>query len=64
VRTPEGEIKADLTGKASGRGAYVCPAEECLRLAFKQKKFERALGKSVSEEVVSEMAGLAAQGGP
>ncbi len=30
VKTPEGEIKLDTTGKLNGRGAYVCPSKECL----------------------------------
>ena len=37
VRSPEGEISLDTTGKKSGRGAYVCPNAECLRLARKSR---------------------------
>jgi len=64
VRTPSGEIKADLTGKTPGRGAYLCPSPECFRLASRQGKFARALGKEVAEEVLSQMAVLATQGNP
>ena len=37
VQPKEGEQSADLTGKAQGRGAYVCKNEECLKLAVKNK---------------------------
>ena len=51
VRTPENEIRLDRTGKASGRGAYVCPAEECLEKAQKIRALERALEHKVDPEV-------------
>ena len=37
VKTPDGEILLDLTGKASGRGAYICNNAECLKKARKSK---------------------------
>ncbi len=43
VRTPEGEVTIDPTGKKSGRGAYTCPKVECLELALKGSMLERAL---------------------
>lgn len=43
VRTPQGEIEIDLTGKKAGRGAYLCGQASCFRLAKKNKAFERAL---------------------
>ncbi|MCL2677780.1 MAG: YlxR family protein [Clostridiales bacterium] len=51
LRTPEGEILLDATGKKSGRGAYLCPQEECLRKAMKSKSLERALKSKISEEI-------------
>ena len=51
VRSPEGEISLDLTGKKNGRGAYVCPAEECITKAVKTKSLERALEKPISDEI-------------
>lgn len=51
VRTPENEIRLDRTGKASGRGAYVCPAVECLEKAQKIRALERALEHKVDPEV-------------
>lgn len=55
VRTPEGEVVLDLTGKRSGRGAYVCPKPECLKKARKAKRFERALGCAIPDEVYERM---------
>ncbi len=43
VRTPQGEVEIDRTGKKSGRGAYLCMDEECLRKARKGKKLEKHL---------------------
>ncbi|MCL5677306.1 MAG: YlxR family protein, partial [Firmicutes bacterium] len=43
VRTPEGLVDIDTTGKKSGRGAYLCRSAECLDIAIKGKKLERAL---------------------
>ncbi len=43
VRLPDGTVQYDAKGKASGRGAYVCASEECIKLAQKRKAFERSL---------------------
>ena len=51
VRTPEGEIILDLTGKRSGRGAYVCCSSECLKKARRSKALERALEVAIPEGV-------------
>ena len=50
VRSPEGEISLDLTGKKNGRGAYVCPDKACITKAVKEKRLERALEKAISAE--------------
>ena len=42
VRSPRGEIELDVTGKREGRGAYLCPAMECLEKALKGKQLEHA----------------------
>lgn len=55
VRSPEGEISLDLTGKKNGRGAYVCPDKACITKAVKEKRLERALEKSISEEVYNKL---------
>lgn len=51
VRTPEGEILLDSTGKKSGRGAYVCPDPECLKKARRSKALERAFDTAIPPEV-------------
>lgn len=56
VRTPEGVVEIDPTGKSSGRGAYICPSRECLDLATKGKRLDKALGVAVSDEIVQKLA--------
>ena len=51
VRSPEGTISVDLRGKASGRGAYVCPDPQCLKRAIKSKGLARALDTEIPQEV-------------
>lgn len=51
VRSPEGEISIDFKGKASGRGAYVCRSETCLKKIIKAKALERAFDLQIPEEV-------------
>jgi len=51
VRTPEGEIVLDPTGKKAGRGAYMCRSEQCLTKAFKEKRLEKALKHPIGEAV-------------
>ncbi|MBS4804339.1 MAG: YlxR family protein [Clostridium sp.] len=55
VKSPEGEVSVDLTGKKSGRGAYVCKNEECLEKAFKAKRLSRNLDTQISEEVYNKL---------
>lgn len=52
VRSPEGEVTLDRTGKKAGRGAYVCFNAACLRRSLKQKQLDRALETRLSEETV------------
>ena len=51
VKTPEGEIKLDATGKLNGRGAYICKDENCLLKAQKSNAIARAFEMSVSGEI-------------
>ena len=51
VRSPEGTLSLDLKGKASGRGAYLCPQAECLNRARRSRALERALECEIPEEV-------------
>lgn len=55
VKTPEGEVLVDLTGKKSGRGAYICKSTECLEKAFKTKRLSRNLDISISEEIYDKL---------
>lgn len=51
VRSPDGEVSLDPTGKKPGRGAYVCRKAECLKLAIKRRQLERQLEITLTEEV-------------
>ena len=51
VRSPEGEISLDFKGKASGRGAYVCPDPRCLKKAIKARALERAVSAQIPPEL-------------
>ena len=55
VKSPEGEISLDLTGKKSGRGAYICPDKACFDKARKGKRIERALDTKIPEAVYDDM---------
>lgn len=57
VKTPEGEILLDATGKKSGRGAYVCPDPECLKKARKNRALERAFDTAIPAEVYDALEG-------
>ncbi len=52
VRTPEGNIIVDKTGKVSGRGAYLCKNEECFKKSVKSKALSRALEVNVDDSVL------------
>ena len=51
IRTAEGEILLDATGKKNGRGAYLCFSAECLEKAVKSRGLERSLKVPVPQEV-------------
>ncbi|MBR2309749.1 MAG: YlxR family protein [Oscillospiraceae bacterium] len=51
VRTPEGAVCLDFSGKLNGRGAYICPNPECLKKARKAKSLERSLEVAIDETV-------------
>ncbi len=57
VRSPEGEVSLDLTGRKSGRGAYICHSLDCLRLARKKRSLERAFSCKIEDEVYDAMEG-------
>lgn len=55
VKSPDGEVSLDLTGKKSGRGAYVCKNANCLNKARKKKAFERAFDMQIDDAVYNTM---------
>lgn len=55
VRTPEGGIIYDPTGRANGRGAYVCRNSDCVRLARKKKAFSRMLKVQADDAIYDEL---------
>ena len=56
VRSPEGTVSLDTTGKKPGRGAYCCYNAECLRRALKQGQLDRQLEVKLSPEVNEQLA--------
>lgn len=55
VKTPEDDILIDLTGKKSGRGAYLCGKASCFSLAKKSHALDRALKMRVSPEIYEQL---------
>ena len=56
VRSPEGTFSVDLTGKKSGRGAYICPKTECLEKARKGHRLERSFECAIDVSVYDALA--------
>lgn len=55
VRAADGTISVDLTGKKSGRGAYICKSVDCLRKARKARRLERGFACQIPEEVYNRL---------
>lgn len=55
VRTPEGEVKVDVTGKLNGKGAYLSKSMDALKIAKDKKVFARALETEIPDEVYQEI---------
>lgn len=55
VKNKEGVVSCDFLGKASGRGAYICPTIACLEKAYKIKALGRSLDCEMTEEMVEEL---------
>lgn len=55
VKNNEDEVSVDLTGKKSGRGAYVCKSIECLEKAFKAKRLNKNLQTNISEDIYNKL---------
>ena len=55
VRTTEGTVTLDFSGKLNGRGAYVCPDMTCLKKAMKSKALDRCLEVAIPEDVYARL---------
>lgn len=55
VRTPEGTVELDPTGKRNGRGAYLCSDLICFQTAIKEKRFRKAFGVDVDPEIFAHL---------
>lgn len=55
VKSPDGEVSLDLTGKASGRGAYICNNADCLQKARKSHRIDKAFEMAIPDEVYEQM---------
>ena len=56
VKSPDGKISLDFTGKVPGRGAYVCPDPGCLKKAIKSKALGRALDAAIPDEIYAQLS--------
>ena len=57
LKTAEGEVTLDTTGKLNGRGAYLCKDAECLKKAIKAKRIQKNLEVEISEELIEALTG-------
>jgi predicted RNA-binding protein YlxR (DUF448 family) len=55
VKTSEGEIKLDATGKLNGRGAYICRDRQCFNNAKKSNALAHAFGMQISDEIYTQL---------
>ena len=55
VRTPDGAIILDATGKKSGRGAYICPDAACLKKARKGDRLSPSLDTQIPDEIYAQL---------
>ena len=57
VKSPEGEVSLDLSGKKPGRGAYICRNPECLKKARKARRIERSFAMKIEDAIYEAMEG-------
>ncbi len=63
VKPQDGDARIDRTGKAQGRGAYVCESIECLKKAQKTRALDRALETKIDEAVLAALENQILSGG-
>ena len=58
VKSKDGIIEVDLTGKKSGRGAYICKSEDCLNKVIKSKRLEKVFEKEITTDLYESIRGV------
>lgn len=58
VKSKEGEINLDRTGRANGRGAYICDNIDCLEKAIKTKRIEKVFETKIEDEIYNKLRGV------
>ena len=58
VKNKEGKISIDKTGKANGRGAYICDCIDCLEKAIKSKRLEKSFEMKINDEIYEALRGV------
>ncbi len=58
VKSSDGQINIDKTGKMPGRGAYICDKKECLEKAMKTKRIERVFETKIDDEIYEKLRGV------
>lgn len=56
VKSPEGKISVDFSGKANGRGAYICSSSECLKKAIRSHALERTFESTIGNDVFDRLS--------
>lgn len=58
VKSKEGVIEVDLTGKKNGRGAYICKNEQCLDKVIKSKRLQKVLEQEIGQDIYENLRGV------
>ena len=58
VKSKDGNLEIDLSGKKNGRGAYICKKEECLNKIKKTKRLEKVLNINIDEQFYESIRGV------
>lgn len=61
VRSPEGDVSIDPSGKKSGRGAYICKSTACFRKAYKANRLAHSLEAEIPSELIKQLESEIAQ---
>lgn len=61
VKNKEGEIFVDTTGKANGRGVYICNSVECFEKAKVNRELEKSLKSKIGEDIYDDLKNMIAK---